>query len=177
MPSDYHKIRRSVDRLGEDPGTLGSLAFASPLVRDRCADPGGELGRPEGYQSGANCEGGGDGFTPAGGAGSTAHRSRSNHPLLLFNKEGHCLGAKLRSDNVHSAEDWTQCFCPRLIVNRDWQSAAESVYELAGVRRRCCRSGHKRATLGCAAADEDRRKCSLMKNRFTVWRRSETRIL
>jgi hypothetical protein len=25
---------------------------------------------------------------------------------LLFNGEGDCLGAKLRPDNVHSAEDW-----------------------------------------------------------------------
>jgi hypothetical protein len=63
MPSDYHKIRRSLDRLGEEPGTRGSLAFASPLVRDCCAELRGELGRPEAYQSGANCEGGGDGFT------------------------------------------------------------------------------------------------------------------
>jgi Transposase DDE domain group 1 len=28
------------------------------------------------------------------------------HPLLLFNREGDCLAAKLRPGNVHSAEDW-----------------------------------------------------------------------
>lgn len=30
------------------------------------------------------------------------------HPLLLFNREGDCLAAKLRSGNVHSAEDWEE---------------------------------------------------------------------
>jgi hypothetical protein len=28
------------------------------------------------------------------------------HPLLLFNREGDCLAAKLRSGNVHSADNW-----------------------------------------------------------------------
>jgi hypothetical protein len=28
------------------------------------------------------------------------------HPLLLFNREGDCLAAKLRPGNVHSADDW-----------------------------------------------------------------------
>jgi len=28
------------------------------------------------------------------------------HPLLLFNREGDCLAAKLRPGNVHSAEGW-----------------------------------------------------------------------
>ncbi len=27
-------------------------------------------------------------------------------PLLLFNREGDCLAAKLRPGNVHSAEGW-----------------------------------------------------------------------
>ena len=69
-------------------------------------------------------------------------------PRLRFNREGHCLGAKLRSGNMHSAEDWPKCFCPRLMVNRDWQSAVESVHELAGVRRRCCRSGPQMDNFG-----------------------------
>jgi hypothetical protein len=30
------------------------------------------------------------------------------HPLLLFNRKGDCLAAKLRSGNVHSAEDWQE---------------------------------------------------------------------
>ena len=28
------------------------------------------------------------------------------HPLLLFNRDGDCLAAKLRSGNVHSADGW-----------------------------------------------------------------------
>ena len=30
------------------------------------------------------------------------------HPLLLFNRDGDCLAAKLRPGNVHSAEDWKE---------------------------------------------------------------------
>jgi hypothetical protein len=30
------------------------------------------------------------------------------HPLLLFNREGDCLAAKLRPGNVHSAGDWDE---------------------------------------------------------------------
>ena len=30
------------------------------------------------------------------------------HPLLLFNREGDCLAAKLRPGNVHSADDWDE---------------------------------------------------------------------
>lgn len=30
------------------------------------------------------------------------------HPLLLFNREGDCLAAKLRPGNVHSADDWEE---------------------------------------------------------------------
>jgi len=32
------------------------------------------------------------------------------HPLLLFNREGDCLAAKLPPGNVHSAEDWDEQF-------------------------------------------------------------------
>jgi len=32
------------------------------------------------------------------------------HPLLLFNREGDCLAAKLRPGNVHSAEGWDEQF-------------------------------------------------------------------
>ena len=32
------------------------------------------------------------------------------HPLLLFNREGDCLAAKLRPGNVHSAENWDEQF-------------------------------------------------------------------
>ncbi len=36
------------------------------------------------------------------------------HPLLLFNREGDCLAAKLRPGNVHSAEDWDELLLPEL---------------------------------------------------------------
>jgi hypothetical protein len=34
------------------------------------------------------------------------------HPLLLFNREGDCLSAKLRPGNVHSADDWEELLLP-----------------------------------------------------------------
>jgi len=34
------------------------------------------------------------------------------HPLLLFNREGYCLAAKLRPGNVHSAEEWEELLLP-----------------------------------------------------------------
>src|ERR1035437_9910141 len=36
------------------------------------------------------------------------------HPLLLFNREGDCLAAKLRSGNVHSAEDGEELLLPEI---------------------------------------------------------------
>jgi hypothetical protein len=36
------------------------------------------------------------------------------HPLLLFNREGDCLGAKLRPGNVHSAEGWEELLPPEI---------------------------------------------------------------
>jgi hypothetical protein len=36
------------------------------------------------------------------------------HPLLMFNSEGDCLTAKLRSGNVHSAEDWEELLLPEI---------------------------------------------------------------
>jgi hypothetical protein len=36
------------------------------------------------------------------------------HPLLLFNREGDCLAAKLRSGNVHSAEGWEEVLLPEI---------------------------------------------------------------
>jgi hypothetical protein len=36
------------------------------------------------------------------------------HPLLLFNGEGDCLGAKLRPGNVHSSEDWEEMLLPEI---------------------------------------------------------------
>ena len=36
------------------------------------------------------------------------------HPLLLFNREGDCLAAKLRPGNVHSAEEWGELLLPEI---------------------------------------------------------------
>jgi len=36
------------------------------------------------------------------------------HPLLLFNREGDCLAAKLRPGNVHSAKDWEELLLPEI---------------------------------------------------------------
>ena len=36
------------------------------------------------------------------------------HPLLLFNRDGDCLAAKLRPGNVHSAEDWEELLLPEI---------------------------------------------------------------
>ena len=36
------------------------------------------------------------------------------HPLLLFNREGDCLAARLRPGNVHSAEDWDRVLLPEI---------------------------------------------------------------
>ena len=36
------------------------------------------------------------------------------HPLLLFNREGDCLAAKLRPGNLHSAEDWEELLLPEI---------------------------------------------------------------
>jgi len=36
------------------------------------------------------------------------------HPLLLFNREGDCLAAKLRPGNVHSAEGWAELLLPEI---------------------------------------------------------------
>src|SRR5271157_3069402 len=35
-------------------------------------------------------------------------------PLLLFNREGDCLAAKLRPGNVHSADDWEELLLPEI---------------------------------------------------------------
>jgi hypothetical protein len=36
------------------------------------------------------------------------------HPLLLFNREGDCLAAKLRPGNVHSADAWEELLLPEI---------------------------------------------------------------
>jgi hypothetical protein len=36
------------------------------------------------------------------------------HPLLLFNRDGDCLAAKLWPGNVHSADDWEELLLPEI---------------------------------------------------------------
>ena len=40
------------------------------------------------------------------------------HPLLLFNREGDCLAAKLRCGNVHSTEGWEELLLPEIARQR-----------------------------------------------------------
>jgi hypothetical protein len=48
------------------------------------------------------------------------------HPLLLFNREGDCLAAKLRPGNVHSADDWQELLLPE--VERQQKLGKEVVF-------------------------------------------------
>ena len=48
------------------------------------------------------------------------------HPLLLFNREGDCLAAKLRPGNVHSAEGWEELLLPE--IARQQQQGKEVVF-------------------------------------------------
>ena len=48
------------------------------------------------------------------------------HPLLLFNREGDCLAAKLRPGNVHSAEGWEELLLPE--VEHQQQQGKEVVF-------------------------------------------------
>jgi hypothetical protein len=61
------------------------------------------------------------------GAYNGHFESTCYHPLLLFNREGDCLAAKLRPGNVHSAEDRQELLLPRSSANssraRWWSSA------------------------------------------------------
>jgi len=66
------------------------------------------------------------------------------HPLLLFNREGDCLAAKLRPGNVHSAEEWDQVLLPELerqqregkdvVVRADAGFAKPELYEALETR-------------------------------------------
>ena len=46
--------------------------------------------------------------------------------MLLFNREGDCLAAKLRPGNVHSAEDWEELLLPE--IERQQQLGKEVVF-------------------------------------------------
>jgi len=67
------------------------------------------------------------------------------HPLLLFNREGDCLAAKLRPGNVHSADGWEEMLLPEIdrqqqlgkevVFRADAAFAKPEVYEKSEVRR------------------------------------------
>ena len=48
------------------------------------------------------------------------------HPLLLFNREGDCLAAKLRPGNVHNAEGWDELLLPE--IERQQRMGKEVVF-------------------------------------------------
>jgi len=66
------------------------------------------------------------------------------HPLLLFNREGDCLAAKLRPGNVHSADDWEELLLPEIerqqklgkevVFRADAAFAKPEIYEALEVR-------------------------------------------
>jgi hypothetical protein len=49
------------------------------------------------------------------------------HPLLLFNREGDCLAAKLRPGNVPSADDWEELLLPE--IGRQQKQGKEVVFQ------------------------------------------------
>ena len=66
------------------------------------------------------------------------------HPLLLFNREGDCLAAKLRPGNVHGADDWEELLLPEIerqqkhgkevVVRADAAFAKPEIYEAQSKR-------------------------------------------
>ena len=73
------------------------------------------------------------------------------HPLFLFNQFGDCEGAKLRSGNVHSADDWQEVLDPvveryftaavRLLFRADAAFAKPEIYEYLETRQIATPSG------------------------------------
>ena len=67
-----------------------------------------------------------------------------DHPLFLFNDHGDCLAAKLRSGNVHSADDWDALLVPeierqhaegrRVAVRADAAFAKPEIYDALETR-------------------------------------------
>ncbi len=65
--------------------------------------------------------------------------STCHHPLLLFNRDGDCLAARLRPGNVHSAEQWDEVLLPEIererkqgkdvVVRADPAFAKPEIYE------------------------------------------------
>src|ERR1035438_2664076 len=68
------------------------------------------------------------------------------HPLLLFNGEGDCLGAKLRPGNVHSAEDWEEVLLPE--IERQQELGKEVVFRADAA---FCQTGDLRSVGGAGS--------------------------
>jgi hypothetical protein len=78
------------------------------------------------------------------------------HPLLLFNREGDCLAAKLRPGNVYSADDWEELLLPEierqqklgkeLVFRADAAFVKPEVYEALEERARSMRSASRPTT-------------------------------
>jgi hypothetical protein len=81
------------------------------------------------------------------------------HPLLLFNREGDCLAAKLRPGNVHSADGWEELLLPEIERQqgraRKWLSAATPP-----LPSRSCTRRWKRETLSTPFAFPPTTTCS-----------------
>ena len=60
------------------------------------------------------------------GAYNGHFESTCYHPLLLFNREGDCLAAKLRPGNVPSAEGWEELLLPE--IERQQEQGKEVVF-------------------------------------------------
>ena len=66
------------------------------------------------------------------------------HPLLLSNREGDCLGARLRPGNAHRAEGWEELLLPEIerqgtqakevLCRADAAFAKPELYEALGQR-------------------------------------------
>jgi Transposase DDE domain group 1/Beta-propeller repeat len=86
-----------------------------------------------------------DAFVSKLNAAGSALLYSTYHPLLLFNGEGDCLGAKLRPGNVHSAEDCEEVLLPEIerqqgmgkevVFRADAAFAKPEIYEALEERR------------------------------------------
>ena len=65
-------------------------------------------------------------------------KSTCYHGLLLFNREGDCLVAKLRLGNIHGADDWEELLLPQ--TDRQQELGKEVVFR-AGATWVICGGG------------------------------------
>jgi hypothetical protein len=82
------------------------------------------------------------------------------HPLLLFNREGDCLAAKLRPGNVHSADGWEELLLPE--IDRHQAQGKEVTFrgDAPPLPSRSCTRRWKRETLSTPFAFPPTTTCS-----------------